>query len=53
LVLTHDDNDHAGGKASVLQGISVDRLASSLPACHPLLKNMMRSFPCFASQAWT
>ena len=53
LVLTHDDNDHTGGAASVLQGISVDWLASSLPVGHPLLKNRTRSFPCFAGQAWT
>ncbi len=52
LVLTHDDNDHTGGAASVLQGVAVDWLASPLPAGHALLKGVQRALPCFAGQAW-
>ncbi len=52
LVLTHDDIDHTGGAASVLQGISVDWLASSLRPNHPLLRDVARPLPCFAGQSW-
>ena len=53
LVLTHDDLDHTGGAASVLQGIPVDWVASSLRQGHPLLKDVARSIHCFARQSWT
>lgn len=52
LILTHDDIDHTGGAASVLQGIKVDWLASSLSTGHPLLKDVARPLPCFAGQSW-
>ncbi len=52
LVLSHDDNDHTGGAGSVLQGIPVDWVASSLSRQHPLLKEVARAVPCFAGQSW-
>jgi competence protein ComEC len=36
LVLSHDDLDHIGGAASVLQAMPVGWLSSSLPDGHPL-----------------
>ncbi|MBI5918629.1 MAG: DNA internalization-related competence protein ComEC/Rec2 [Nitrosomonadales bacterium] len=37
LVLSHDDIDHTGGAASILQALPVGMIASSLPPTHPLL----------------
>ena len=53
LVVSHDDNDHAGGAASVLEAIPVSLLWSSLPADHPLLKVPAWRVPCLAGRAWT
>jgi competence protein ComEC len=37
LVLSHDDSDHTGGAASIMQTLPVSWVSSSLPATHPLL----------------
>lgn len=52
MVITHDDIDHTGGVASVLQGIAVGWLASSLPAGHPVLADARQPLPCFGGQTW-
>ena len=52
LVLSHDDSDHTGGAGSVLQGIPVGWVASSLAVGHPLLRQVTRVVPCFAGQFW-
>lgn len=53
LVVTHQDNDHAGGAEAVLEGIAVDRVRSSLPENHPVrLIAGPRDTPCTAGQAW-
>ncbi|MDO8813522.1 MAG: DNA internalization-related competence protein ComEC/Rec2, partial [Gallionella sp.] len=39
LILSHDDNDHTGGAASLMQTMPIDWVSSSLPATHPLLQN--------------
>ena len=36
LILTHDDTDHTGGAASVIQGMAIGWMSSSLPDVHPL-----------------
>ena len=51
LVVTHNDIDHAGGAASVLQALEVDRFLSSLPAGSPLLA-LAPAERCAAGQAW-
>jgi len=52
LMLSHDDIDHIGGSASVMQIIAIDRVSSSLPADHPLL-NIANSFQtCTDGQSW-
>jgi competence protein ComEC len=38
LILTHDDTDHTGGAASVMQAMPIGWLSSSLPDGHPLLQ---------------
>ncbi len=56
LMLSHRDSDHVGGAASVLAGVPVRQLASSLANDHPLLANAdSRGVPhqrCLAGQAW-
>ncbi|MDP4029540.1 MAG: DNA internalization-related competence protein ComEC/Rec2, partial [Gallionella sp.] len=39
LVLSHDDSDHTGGAASIMQALPVGWVSSSLPAAHPLLQS--------------
>ena len=39
LVLSHDDTDHTGGTASVMQAMPIGWVSSSLPATHPLLQS--------------
>ncbi|HEY9379912.1 MAG TPA: DNA internalization-related competence protein ComEC/Rec2, partial [Burkholderiales bacterium] len=52
LVVTHQDNDHAGGAASVLRTTEVPLLWSSLDATHPLLQSVPARLPCRAGVAW-
>ncbi len=54
MVLSHDDNDHAGGALSVLSSTKVGALYSSLPAAHPALSATSGyRLPCAARQAWS
>jgi len=52
VIVSHADNDHAGGAASVLAAVPVRWLASSLPPEHPLHAASGRSVPCYAGQHW-
>jgi competence protein ComEC len=52
LVLTHDDSDHTGGALSVLEGMEVERVLSSLPAAHPLLALAPAVRGCQRGMAW-
>jgi competence protein ComEC len=52
LVVSHDDNDHAGGAGSVLEAIPAGMLWSSLPADHPLLETPTWRASCLAGRAW-
>lgn len=52
LVLSHDDIDHIGGAASVLQALPVGWIASSLPNAHPLRAQTVAFQPCFDGQHW-
>ena len=53
LVVTHDDNDHAGGAATVLSGLPVGMLYSSLPPEHPAMAVAPAyRVPCAAGQGW-
>jgi len=59
LIVSHADNDHSGGAASVLVGLPVGMLRVSLPREHPLFAlpdtraNAPPHLPCRAGQAWT
>ena len=53
MMISHDDNDHAGGAASVLAALPVALFYSSLPETHAAW-NAARAYrlPCAAGQAW-
>ena len=52
LVVSHEDNDHAGGADSVLQAVPAGWLLSSLPFEHPLSAVPVRHITCAAGQRW-
>jgi competence protein ComEC len=52
LILTHDDTDHTGGTASVMQAMPVGWLSSSLPDGHPLLQLAADKRRCVDGQSW-
>jgi competence protein ComEC len=52
LIVTHNDIDHAGGAASVVENFEVGELLSSLPAGHPLLAAVAGPRRCAAGTAW-
>jgi len=53
MVVSHDDNDHAGGAASVLAGLPVAALYSSLPPDHAAWRAAPGyRLPCAAGQGW-
>jgi len=52
LVLSHRDLDHVGGAASVIRGLPVTELLSSLEPDHPLRALAARTTRCSAGQAW-
>jgi competence protein ComEC len=52
LVVSHDDNDHAGGAQSVIDAMPVGVFWSSLAAGHPLLAAPAWRAPCAAGRGW-
>jgi competence protein ComEC len=52
LILTHDDTDHTGGAASVMQAMTIDWVTSSLPDGHPLLQKTADNRRCANGQSW-
>ncbi len=52
LMLTHDDTDHTGGAASVMQGMQISWLSSSLPDGHWLVRQAANKQQCFDRQSW-
>ena len=53
LMLSHRDSDHVGGAASVMAGLPVAALRSSLEAEHRLLVDSPPHTRCEAGQRWT
>ncbi len=52
MIVTHDDNDHWGGAASVLQALPVAWLLTSLPDLDPLVVQDYPALRCEAGQQW-
>jgi competence protein ComEC len=52
LILTHDDTDHTGGALSVMQGMPISLLSSSLPADSPILQQAHQPQRCSEGQEW-
>lgn len=52
LVVTHNDSDHSGGAASVIENFEVDEFLSSLPAAHPLHATVSDSRRCLRGAQW-
>jgi competence protein ComEC len=52
MVITHLDNDHSGGAASVARLLPVGILLSSLPDGHPAQQRPAYRVPCRAGQTW-
>jgi competence protein ComEC len=49
LIISHGDNDHIGGTVSLIQGISIEKLLTSVP-------NQLRAYQpeaCHAGQTWS
>jgi competence protein ComEC len=53
LMLSHRDLDHVGGAMTVLAGLKVDALSSSLEPGHPILAAAKQASRCAAGQRWT
>jgi competence protein ComEC len=53
LMLSHRDTDHVGGAASLMAGLPVRALSSSLAPDHALLARGVAHTPCQAGQGWT
>ncbi len=53
FIVSHDDNDHAGGAQAVLDAMPVAWFASSLAAEHPLRRHPVPASRCEAGQRWT
>lgn len=52
LVLSHSDTDHVGGAASLIAGLPVAALSSSLDDTHALRRRGPPHRPCEAGQQW-
>ena len=52
VIVTHADNDHAGGMAAVLAAVPLDWMLSSLPEGSDLHLASRISVPCYAGQRW-
>lgn len=53
LMLSHRDNDHVGGAATLLQALPVAELRTSLEPGHALLRAGVPARRCEAGQRWT
>ena len=53
LIVSHLDNDHSGGAASILRAVPVDRVVSSIASGHPVLNARADAERCAAGMQWT
>ena len=53
LIISHLDNDHSGGTASILRAVPVDRVVSSIASGHQVLNARADAERCAAGMQWT
>ncbi|MFM9437891.1 competence protein ComEC [Janthinobacterium sp. CG_23.3] len=53
VIVTHSDADHSGGALSLLEGVRVGWLSSSMWPEHPIVKAAPRHRRCAAGQQWS
>ncbi|HEY8609335.1 MAG TPA: DNA internalization-related competence protein ComEC/Rec2 [Noviherbaspirillum sp.] len=53
MMVSHGDNDHTGGALSVLSEIRVDRVSSSLPDEHQVVRRAKSHARCRQGESWT
>ncbi len=53
LIVSHLDSDHSGGAASVLRGLEVDRVISSIAPRHPTLGGRADVERCQSGMQWS
>ena len=52
LILSHDDTDHTGGTASIMQAMPIGWVSSSLSDAHPLLQQANDARRCHDGESW-
>jgi competence protein ComEC len=52
LIISHSDNDHSGGAASLIEAMPIAWTRSSLPDDHVLRRKMPSHSACRAGQSW-
>jgi len=53
MVISHSDSDHSGGALTVLHGMEVGWVSSSLPASHPIVQKAPNHHACATGQSWS
>ncbi len=53
MVVSHSDNDHAGGALTVMNGMRIGWVSSSLPASNPILQRAPNHHACATGQSWS
>lgn len=53
MIVSHSDTDHAGGALSILDGMEIDWVLSSLPSGHPVVARAPQHQRCEAGQGWS
>lgn len=52
MMVSHSDTDHAGGALSLLDGVRIDWVLSSLPEQHAIVRATRQHLHCAAGQHW-
>ncbi|MES2159535.1 MAG: DNA internalization-related competence protein ComEC/Rec2 [Pseudomonadota bacterium] len=52
MIVTHSDADHSGGALTILDGLRVEWVLSSLSSLHPIAKAARQHLHCAAGQRW-
>lgn len=53
MVISHSDSDHSGGAMTVLNGIDVGWVSSSLPASNTIVQRAPNHHACATGQSWS